>query len=273
MVRSYEEALRRTGQSAGQPWQPRRGQLTLANLATLYEQLGQNDKALGYYHAALAFGSAMPPNEYAQLLSNVGTLYRRMGDAFKALETYRSAQRLFSRDQHSDGQVHILHNIGIVLALDYGDLTRALETFTEALKAAESSSNRRQIVLGRLFRAETLLRMSRFEEPHREFETGLAGAREMGATEEQWMAQYGLGRTYQHAGRMDLALNQFQAAIVNIESLRTGLNRASLRSESLANRRDVYDACIATLLATSTPPRCGSSSCSSRRAPVISRTR
>jgi len=98
-------------------------------LATLYEQLGQNEKALDYYKLAHASGEALPTAEYAQLLSNLDALYRRLGDPVKALENCRSAR-------HSDGQIHVLHNIGIALALDDKNFAAALGAFTEALKLA-----------------------------------------------------------------------------------------------------------------------------------------
>src|SRR5262249_43531580 len=110
-LQACERALRRVDETAGERWNPARKQLTLANLATLYEQLGQNERALDYYKLAQSLGAALQPGEQAQLLSNLGTLYRRMGDPAKALETYQAARRLFSQGNHSDGQIHILHNI------------------------------------------------------------------------------------------------------------------------------------------------------------------
>jgi len=101
-------------------------------LAALYEQLGQNEKALDYYKLAQASGVALPPAEYAQLLSNLGALYRSLGDPVKALGNHQAARRMFS--QRSHGQVHVLRNIGIALAPDYKNVAAALGAFTEALK-------------------------------------------------------------------------------------------------------------------------------------------
>jgi tetratricopeptide (TPR) repeat protein len=243
-----ERALQRADQTTAEKWNPSRRQLTLANLATLYEQLGQNEKALDYYKLAQAHGPALPPAEQAQLLSNLGTLYRRMGDPAKALEIYQTARRLFSQGHHSDGQIHILHNIGIALALDFQDSNGALQAFSEALRLAEATTNRRQITLGRLFRGEALYRRERFEDARKEFELGLTGAREIGATEEQWTAQYGLGRILRRANDYTRALESFRQAIATIESVRSGLGSSSLKSDFLADKRDVYDACIDLLL-------------------------
>lgn len=103
----------------------------LTNLAALYEQLGQYQKALEYYQRALGGSQQMAPSERAQLLSNAGTLYRRLGDAVKALETYRAAQALYAREHLSDGEIHVLQDIGIALALDFQDLNGAVAAFTK----------------------------------------------------------------------------------------------------------------------------------------------
>ena len=248
-LQNYERALGRVEESAFAERESDR-QLTLANLAIVYEQLGQNQKSLEYYQQALAALSGFATSEQAQLLSNVGTLYRRMGDPVKALENYRSARQLFARGQHSDGEIHILYNIGIVLALDYGNLDGAMASFSEGLKLAEATSNRRQAVLGHLFRGEALYRMGHNSQAREAYHAALAQAEATGAAEEQWTANYGLGRIYRRAGEAGPALEAFRRAIAQIESVRSGLGQASLKSEFLANKREVYDASIDALLAT-----------------------
>ena len=252
-LHSYELALQRVDESQGEAWNLHRRGLTLTNLATLYEQLGQNDRALSYFLQARAAGRAAPPSEQAQLLSNLGTLYRRLGDPAKALETYAAAEQLFSLEHHSDGEIHIQENIGIALALDYGDLAGALRAFTKSLQLANSTGNRRQAVLAHLFRGEALARMARVDDAQREFETALAGARSLGAAEEQWTAEFGLGRTHERRGERAAALGFFGEAIAVIESVRSGLGTSSLKAEFLANKRDVYDAYIDLLLQSGAP--------------------
>jgi hypothetical protein len=122
-----------------------------------------------------------------------------LGD-FVSPATYQAAQDLFAREQLSDGQIHVLQNIGIAYALDLQDMPRALDAFAQALKLAEATSNRRETVLAHLFRGEALYRMDRVDDAGRDFDLALAGARQIGAVEEQWTAQYGLGRVSRHKG-------------------------------------------------------------------------
>ena len=223
-------------------------QLALANLAILYEQLGQNEKALTYYQRAQASASALQPSEYAQLLSNMGTLYRRMGDPVKALATYDAARQLFRRATHSDGEIHVLHNTGLVLALDYKAPDRALAVFTEALQLAEKTANRRQAMLGRLYRGGALLRLGRVADARAEYAQAFDAATKLGAVEEQWNAEYGIGQADEAAGHKDAATAAYREAVRIVESLRGGLGGSTLKSEFLGNKRSVYDAYIAALL-------------------------
>jgi tetratricopeptide (TPR) repeat protein len=191
---SYQSALHRAEQSAGEEWAANRRQIALTNLAVLYEQLGQNQKALDYYRQALAGESALQPAERGQLLSNAGTLYRRLGDAVKALENYREAQKLLAREHLSDAEIHVQQNVGIALALDMKDASGAEQAFTAALASAETTLNRREIVLAHLFRGEAYLRSSRLSLAKTDFTAALDGARTIGGSEEQWTALYGLAR-------------------------------------------------------------------------------
>jgi tetratricopeptide (TPR) repeat protein len=241
---SYERALARVEETSGKPWNANRRELVLTNLATLYEQLGQYQKALEYYQRALAGSQQMGPSERAQLLSNAGTLYRRLGDAVKALETYRAAQALYAREHLSDGEIHVLQDIGIALALDFQDLNGAVTAFSKALASAEASANRREAALAHLFRGEAFYRMKKDDAAGRDFAAALGTAHEIGAREEQWTALYGIGRIASSRDDDARAAAAFREAIAIIESIRTGMGHSSLKTDFLADKRQVYDAMI-----------------------------
>ena len=241
---SYERALARVEETSGESWNANRRELVLTNLAALYEQLGQYQKALEYYQRALGGSQQMAPSERAQLLSNAGTLYRRLGDAVKALETYRAAQALYAREHLSDGEIHVLQDIGIALALDFQDLNGAVAAFTKALASAEGSANRREAALAHMFRGEALYRMKKDDAASRDFAAALATAREIGAREEQWTALYGIGRIARSSRRRRQCRRCLSRRDRHIESIRTGLGRSSLKTDFLADKRQVYDAMI-----------------------------
>ncbi len=243
-LHAYRGALERVDQAAGEPWHARRRRLTLSNLSTIFLRLGNYDQAMEVYRDLRRSPEALGPSEQARLLVNLGVLYRRLEDPLKALETYRAAEQLFARERHRDGEIGVLKNIGIVQALDLGDLEAALDTFAKVLALAEESGNRREAMQARLYRGETLLRLGKLDGANADFDAALDSARELGTTEEQWKALYGLGRIVRKRGRDDLAAARFRQAISLIESVRSSLQVATLKTDFLADKRDVYDALI-----------------------------
>ncbi len=246
-LQAYRSAQERADRAAGEPWYARLHRITISNLAALFQRLGGYQQALDLYRELQKSPEALRPSEQARLLTNLGVLYRRLEDPLKALETYQAAQQLYVRERHQDGEIDVLKSIGIVEALDLGNLSAALDAFTRALARAEQSGNRRETMQAHLYRAETLFRLGELEAARRDFEEALASATELGTTEEQWKARYGLGRVAWKSGRADLAAALFRQAIAGIESVRAKLQLSTLKTDFLADKRDVYDALIELL--------------------------
>lgn len=243
-LESYQQALKVVNANSRQSWNSWGRKLTAGNIATLYQRLGLEERALELYQQTAGRPESMEPSEYAQLLLNEGVLYRHMGDPVKALEIYKTSQALFRKSQHSDGEIGALRDIGIVKAMDLGDLQGALASFRSALELAQASSNGRGIVQANLYLGEVLRRLGRYKEGSSHLETALEGAQRAGLVEEQWKSLYALGRIAEQDGHFESALNDYRHAISIIESLRAGL-RIPLRSDFLADKRDVYDSLIA----------------------------
>lgn len=244
----YQEALEVVRRSPGEGWSAHERLRTTVNMAALFQKLGRYDLALNLYSGLRSLPGVLSASENARVLSNLGALYRRLGDPVKALETYRSAQDWFRRQRHADGEIGTLKNIGIVLALDLGDLDAALRTFREVHKKAASVSSRRELVQAHLYTGETLRRLGRLDEAGKQFRAAFEGARALGVVEEQWKAIYGLGQIDGASGEHGSALKYYRQAIDLIESVRSRVRLASLRSDFLADKKDVYDAQISELL-------------------------
>lgn len=249
----YQQAKLKVDGTLGEPWNPRRRYVTLANIAAVYQILGKEEAALESYKDLAASCQSLPARECAQLLSNQGALYRRLGDPVKALELYASAQRLYKADRYSDGEIGVLRNTGIARVMDMADPEGALAAFSEALNLARHSSNRRVAVQASLYRSEALRLLHRFSEATEDAKYALEGAKSSGLVEEQWRALYVLGRIAEEKGYADAARKNFVEAVNLIESIRNGLQTASLRSEFLADKRDVYDALIELRLRDDAP--------------------
>jgi tetratricopeptide (TPR) repeat protein len=253
-LRAYQGALERLNTAGEQRWVPQRRQLTVANLAVLYQRLGKDQTALELYRQLTGIPQALPRTEYAQLLLNEGVLYRRMGDPVKALERYRAAQTIFATERHRNAEIGAFRNIGIVRAVDLDDLDGARDAFTEGLNLSRESSDTRGVVQAALHRAEVFRRLHQVSLAESDLRLALAGARKIGLFEEQWKAQYGLGKLAELDGHPDVAADFYLKAIAGIETIRAGMRITSLRSEFLADKRDVYDALIGLRLRQPEPP-------------------
>ena len=89
-----------------------------------------------------------------------------------------------------------------------------------------------------------LRRIGRDDEARRDLEAAFDDAVATGLVEEQWKALYGLGLVAQARGDRAGARASLERAIAAIESVRADLRTVALRSEFLADKRDVYDALI-----------------------------
>ncbi len=243
-LEAYQAAMALVERASGEPWSARRRLITTFNLATLFQRLGREDKALELYRQVQKAPQALKPNEEAQLYRNLGVMYRHLGDPVKALETFRQAQEVFDRQGRKDGQISVLLNAGVALALDLDDVPSALESFTRALALAEQTQSRWGAMQAHLYRGESLLRLNRLDSAKEEFDTALAAARQLGTSEEEWKALYGQGRAAERAGQTQLAAVYFRQAIDRIESVRSSLQLSVLKAEFLGDKRDVYDSLI-----------------------------
>ena len=240
----YQEAMRRVAATPDDRWTGWGRQITLANIAVLYQTLGQFEKALDLYTGLLRGEQSLPPREQAQFLTNAGVLRRRLGDPRKALYTYRAAQALYRRAAHRNGEIAVLNDIGIVQAMDFQDWKGAETTFTNAYELAEQSGDRPLAVQARLYRGETFYRAGRRGDSKADFEDAAARARELGGQEEEWKALYGLARIAAAEGNAAKAKDLLGRAVALIETLRLNTGAPSMRSGFLADKRAVYDLLI-----------------------------
>ena len=247
-LRSYESALQYLDKSGAEDWVPTWRQITLLNLATLYQRLGNDQRAIKIYTDILAHPKNLSPRDVAHMDANMGALFRRLGDTRQALQNYDYADDYYAKEKDTDGQLAVLKNTGILLALELGQLQDALKTFDRALALAKKTKNQREVMQALLYRGETLYRMGKLPEAKKEFTTALADADKLGTVEEQWKAVNALGKIALDNGQRDVAESMFRDAIRRIESVRAQLQLSRLKSDFLADKRDVYNELIKLLL-------------------------
>ena len=247
-LRTYETAMQFLDKSSHEPWTATWRQITQLNLATLYQRLGNDRRAVDIYRGVLAEPKGLSPRDMGHIYANLGVLYRHLGDANNALESYKKAEEFYQQEKDVDGELGVLKNTGIVLALDFGRLQDALKTFDQVHALAEKTKTQREAMQALLYRGETLYRMNKLVDAERGFSSALEEADQLGTVEEQWKAIYGLGKIALNKGERDRAEQKFREAIKRIESLRSQLQLSQLKSDFFADKRDVYDAIIKLLL-------------------------
>lgn len=259
-VGRYDDAQRANGRALGvtdlhrrEPWATRMRTVIVANQAALHQRLGRYAEALSLYRETPSSGGALSPGEHAQTLVNEGALYRRLGDPYKALAVYAEAHAEFARAKDVPGEVTVLTNRGIALALDLDRGDDAVAAFSTVAEMATTAGLRREALLAHLYRAETRLRRGEAEPARADFATALTSATAMDAREEQWKALYGLARVELAAGHVSLAREAFERAIAVIDGLRERLAVPSTRVEFFQDKREVYDARIALSVDTDPP--------------------
>src|SRR6476646_8680937 len=248
-LRTYESALQYLEKAGAQPWTAIWRQLTQLNLATLYQRLGNDQRAIKIYNDILSHPDKdLTPRDIAHMDANLGAIYRRLGDPNQALLFYGYADEYYAKEKDIDGELGVLKNSGIVLGLELRQYQDALKKFDAVRALAEKTKSRREAMQAVLYRGETLYRMGKMEDAEKESSRALAAAEQLGTVEEQWKAVYKIGKIALDKGQREIAEAKFRDAIQRIESLRSQLQLSRLKADFLADKRDVYDALIKLLL-------------------------
>ena len=248
-LRTYESALQYVEKAGAEPWTAIWRQLTQLNLATLYQRLGNDQRAIKIYNDILSHPDKdLTPRDIAHMDANLGAIYRRLGDPNQALLFYGYADEYYAKEKDIDGELGVLKNSGIVLGLELRQYQDALKKFDAVRALAEKTKSRREAMQAVLYRGETLYRMGKMEDAEKESSRALAAAEQLGTVEEQWKAVYKIGKIALDKGQREIAETKFRDAIQRIESLRSQLQLSRLKADFLADKRDVYDALIKLLL-------------------------
>src|SRR6202012_3712960 len=117
-LRTYESALQYLNKAGTEGWTPTWRQITLLNLATLYQRLGNDQRAIKIYTDILAHPKSLSPRDVAHMDANMGALFRRLGDTRQALQNYGYADDYYAKEKDTDGQLAVLKNTGILLGLE-----------------------------------------------------------------------------------------------------------------------------------------------------------
>lgn len=231
----------------GQAWFASASHLTAVNMATLYQRLGRYYQALEIYQSLGKVPVGLSASERAQLLSNLAVLNRRLGDPWKARSLLEQSLALLEADQNRDAWLGVVKNLGIVLALDLGDLHAAQRLFRQALLEAERIGNPREAMQARLYLAETLMRLGKNDEALRYWQNTLADSRSLQTAEDEWRSRYGIARVERRRRQNAEAEGTLRSCMRLIEQVHSGIGAPTLKTEFLSDKQEVYEEMLALL--------------------------
>lgn len=240
---AYESALRVADDQAADGLSDARN-LVRHNMASLLQRMGKFQRALDLYLEVEAGEPNWPAAFEGRMLANMGALYRHLGDPYKAVETYDDALRLYRTGDDVDGESGVLLNLGIAQALDLNRTDQALTTFEQALELAERSQDKVLALKCRLHLAEAYRLIDNLELAGALFLATADQTRMLELPEEQWKADFGLGRIAEATGAVDLARKAYERAIATIEQQRLTVVSQALNARYFVEKGDVYDSLL-----------------------------
>jgi tetratricopeptide (TPR) repeat protein len=196
-LKLYREAGDRSGEAN-----------TLNNIARVYSELGEQQKALEYLDQSLPLSRAVGDRGgEAVTLTNIGLVYSALGEKQKALEYYSQSLPLRRAVGSRSGEATTLDNIGSLYA-DWGEKQKALEYYSQSL-------------------------------PLR---------RAVGSRTEEALTLFNMASAKRHQNNLTEALTDIESSIKIIENLRTQIASPELRSSYFATVQNRYEFYIDLLM-------------------------
>lgn len=259
--------------------------LVMLTAGPVYWQLGDLQRAIDVENAALAHWQKPEHFDHqgqAYVHNILGQFALHLGDTDEALAHAREARHLYGLTRHITGLVEATTRLGAVYEAR-GDRERALRTYREALRSAETIHDRQGqatalVHLGRtltaigqrdeartaLERAQQILREAKGDETLALLALGgaaqndtaaLLAFREVvamtarnGNTAARAEAELAIARIQRRRGQLEDALQSLAAAQSIVESLRVRIANPEVRASYLAARQKLYDLNIDVLM-------------------------
>jgi len=222
--------------------------MTLNAIGLVYDDLGEKLKALDYYAQALPLFRAVSDHSgEAITLNNIGKVYSDLGEKQKALDYYTQALPTLRAvgDPGSEGTE--LNNIGVVYS-DLGQKQKALDYYAQALPLRRAAGDRggEGLTLNNI--GNVYSELGEKQKALDYYAQALPLFRAIGDRGGEAKALSSLAYVELNSGNLTDALTNIEAAIDILESLRTKITNAQLRSSYFATVQDYYQFYIDLLM-------------------------
>jgi CHAT domain-containing protein/Tfp pilus assembly protein PilF len=213
---------------------------TLNNMGAVYRDIGQLEKALEYYTQALSISREVRSRSIeATTLNNMGVVHRDIGQLVKALEYYTQALPIRREVKDRVGEAATLNNMGEAY-YGIGQPEKTLEYYTQALAISREVKNRFGEATTLNNMGEVYYGISQPEKALEYYTQALTISREVKDRLGEAKTVFNLSYISQQQGKLDIALQQVEAAISILETTRSEIRSNELRTTFLASVQDYY---------------------------------
>jgi tetratricopeptide (TPR) repeat protein len=215
----------------------------LSNLGVVYQSLGQHQHALEYYQPALdIFREVGDKLGECAVLTNIGVVHDSLGDYQPALKYYQQALSINREIGYQLGEGTDLTKMGHVYH-SLGQYQQALDYYQQALVIHKTLGNKAEegTVLAHLGAVYDRLKLH--QQALQAYQQALAIYHELGSAD-IWIAQRGLGSVEVQLNQFTAAIEHYQQALTQIETLRAGLTKKAYKLSFMQDKLDVYDELI-----------------------------
>lgn len=185
----------------------------LNNLGNVYYSLGPVDKAIEYYHKALAIQREIGNRRGEAIqLGGLGLSYNSLGQVQKAIGYYENALAMDKEIGYRQGEANQLGNLGIAYH-SLGQVEKAIEYYDRALVIHREIGGQRgeSQDLGNLGIAYYYL--GQVEKALEHYKAALAIHREIGDRKGEANQLGNLGVVYRNLGQVEKAIEYYEAAL------------------------------------------------------------
>ncbi|HET9211404.1 MAG TPA: CHAT domain-containing protein [Thermoanaerobaculia bacterium] len=222
----------------------------LHNTGVVYQSLGEWARAAAAYEEALRLRREVGDKaEEAATLSNLGLVYGAQGRAREALESQQRALALRREAGDRRGEGVVLTQAGRA-SLALGDTAAALADFDQAVELLRAAGSRAGEAEALRSRGEADLQIHQPMKALESLEEALRLARATGHRASEAQAEYGIAQAQRSLGHLAEAREHADAALEILETLRTRIGSADLRTSFSALRHRVYELDLDLLMAS-----------------------
>jgi len=183
------------------------------NIGSLFDRLGQYEKALSYYQQAAGFSKKIGDHiGEGQTLGNIGVVYKKTGRYDLAITHYNKALRIFRKIGERLGESIILRNIGLV-QLNLGGYDQALSNFQKALVIAKDIGNRRWETKNLVNIGTVYKNLGQYNKALAYQRNALKITKQIGDRNQEGNALGNIGLLYDYLGRYDEALFYYKRTL------------------------------------------------------------